>query len=150
VSPSVGQIGQTIDLAWVVTNDATHGLAATGIGPWYDRVVLSRDAVYGNADDINLGQFSHSGSVAVGATYTVAKTVTIPSNFFGDGTLFVVADAQNNVYEYTFENNNASAGKAITIQAPDLGVTGVNPVAPNATFGDTLGLDFTVRNTGTG
>ena len=73
--PPSGQIGQTIDLAWVVTNDAAHGLAATGNGPWYDRVVLSRDAVFGNADDINLGEFSHTGAVGLGASYTAAKTV---------------------------------------------------------------------------
>ncbi len=150
VSPSLGQIGQTIDLAWVVTNDATHGLAATGNGPWYDRVVLSRDNVFGNADDINLGEFVRNGAVNLGASYTVAKTVPIPSTFFGDATLFVLADARNNVYEYTFENNNASAGRAITIQAPDLSVSGVLPTSATAVFGEPVGVNFTVQNTGTG
>src|SRR5262249_2802909 len=120
VSPSTGQIGQTIDLAWQVTNASPNAVAATGAGPWSDRAVLSGDNVYGNADDISLGEFAHTGVVAVGASYTAAKTVTIPSNFYGDGYLFVVADSHNNIYEYTFEGNNASAARPIAVQAPDL------------------------------
>src|SRR5262249_11848740 len=103
VSPASGQIGQIIDLAWQVTNNAVNAVAATGTGPWSDRVVLSRDNVYGNSDDVNLGEFTHTGAVAIGASYSAAKTVAIPSNFQGDGYLFVVADSHNIVYEFTFE-----------------------------------------------
>ncbi len=150
VSPSVGQIGRTIDLAWQVTNNAATAAATTGAGPWYDRVVLSRDNIIGNVDDVNLGDFAHTGAVALGASYTAAKTVTLPSNFVGDGYLFVVADVLGNVYEYTFEGNNASTAQPLTVQAADLTVTDVRPNAANATFGETLSLDFTVLNVGTG
>jgi len=112
--------------------------------------VLSRDAVVGNADDITLGQFSHTGAVALGGSYTVAKTVTLPTSFFGDGYLFVVADSSASVYEYTFEGNNASAARPLTVLAPDLTVTDVHPNAANATFGEPVSLDFTVANSGTG
>src|SRR5262249_59413507 len=62
----------------------------------------------------------------------------------------VVADVRGNVYEYTFETNNASAARPLTVQAPDLNVTDVRPNAATAVFGEAVGLDFTVRNTGTG
>jgi hypothetical protein len=85
VSPTVGQTGQSIDLAWQVHNDAAHALAATGAGPWYDRIVLIRDNTCGNADDIMLAEFSHTGAVAVGGSYTAAKNVPLPYTYYGDG-----------------------------------------------------------------
>src|SRR5262245_3020219 len=55
-----------------------------------------------------------------------------------------------NVTHNPFKTYYAPASRPLTIQAPDLNLTDVRPNAATAVFGEAVGLDFTVRNTGTG
>jgi uncharacterized delta-60 repeat protein len=72
--------------------------------PWVDRVYLSKDNVL-DANDTLLGEFSNSGSLAVGAgidrtiTYTAPKT---PGQYY----LIGATDATNKINEGTGESNN--------------------------------------------
>ncbi len=58
--PATGRGGSALPLSWTVTNAG----AATGATSWTDRVVLSTDAVLGNADDVVLGSLVHDGALA--------------------------------------------------------------------------------------
>ena len=69
-----------IDLTWTVEN---HG---TGEGPaaeWTDRVIVSQNADFGDGDDISVGEFSHSGAIGVGASYSRDQQVTLPAGLSG-------------------------------------------------------------------
>ena len=84
-----------------------------------------------------------------GGRYTDAATVNLPANFHGDGFLFVIADRRNEVYESTFESNNASAASPIRILAPDLRVQ-AQLTTFTGVFGDTIAVDYEVSNAGNG
>ncbi|MEM9586008.1 MAG: CARDB domain-containing protein, partial [Planctomycetota bacterium] len=147
VTPSAGVLGQTIDVAWTVTNNADNANGAADDPSWYDRIILSRDATVGNGDDRVLADVRHTGPLAIGSTYTDAATVTLPNDFSGDGFLFVVADGRSNVYEFIYEDNNASQEQPITVSAPDLEVS-ASLTTFAGVFGETIPIVYTVTNTG--
>ena len=149
VTPTTGNIGQTIDLAWKVSNHIDNSIGRTSSDTWYDRIYLSRNDVVGDSDDVLLREERHDGILEVGESYTDAATVTLPNGFSGNGYLFVRADSRDQVYEFDYESNNASDVRPIQVLAPDLTVqtqlrtfTGV--------FGDTIPIDFQVTNRGDG
>ena len=151
VSPALGQIGQTIDLAWVVTNDATHGLAATGAGPWYDRVVLSRDASSGNADDVTPRRVRphrrgrrrrqlHRRQDGDRCRPPSSATATCSSSPTPQQCLRIHVREQQRLARPADHDPGPGPERRATSSRP----------RPTAVFGETVGLDFTVRNTGTG
>ncbi len=147
IAPAQGDVGRTIDVAWTVVNDAVNATGPTPATSWYDRIYLSSDNVVGS--DIQLAEIRHTGSLVVGQSYTDAETVTLPNNYFGGGFLYVITDARNDVFEFTFKGNNATAMSPIEVLAPDLQVT-AELATFSGVFGDTIPLDYTVSNAGNG
>ena len=133
-----------MNLTWTVSNT---GSVDTLASQWYDRIILSTDATYGNADDVYVGQFLHNGAVASGAGYTGSGTVTMPTGLHGGSSLFVVTDIYNHVAEFPNESNNVSAPIALGLTAPDLVVDAVTAPATGQ-FGQSLDVSWTVRNLG--
>jgi large repetitive protein len=56
-----------ITVSWTVTNQGT-GVGITD--NWVDRVILSKDGIVGNIDDVVIGNFKHSGALGVGGSYS--------------------------------------------------------------------------------
>src|SRR5262249_34931094 len=122
--PSVVGNPASATLSWTVRN---QGPVATAVNQWTDRVVLSRDAVLGNADDVRLSDVTHTGPVVPNATYNQVATVTLPSRTEGAFFLFLTTDQQNQVIEGD-ESNNPSGATPIQVvrQQPDLVVTAID------------------------
>ena len=146
ISPASAVVGQAIFVQWEVAN-TDNAWATTPVSQWYDRVVLSQDTTYGNADDRVLGQFLHEGTLNRGEGYTGSGTVTIPTEVSGPYWLFVATDATNGVYEFSYEDNNISSPLPISLSGPDLVVESVSTPA-NAQFGQPIDVTWTVRNSG--
>ncbi|MCC6232065.1 MAG: hypothetical protein IT580_05445, partial [Verrucomicrobiales bacterium] len=91
-------IGNPADLtiSWTIRN---AGAATTTTDRWVDRVVLSIDEIYGNADDVALGDFEHTGSLPAGATYSESRIVTLRANLEGRFKLLVRTDALGGVFQ---------------------------------------------------
>ncbi|MCF4969756.1 CARDB domain-containing protein, partial [Nostoc sp. CMAA1605] len=128
-----------------------QGIGDSIVTTWTDRILVSTDAILGDADDITLGEFNRTGILNPGETYSRDELVTIPFNLVGDYQLYVVTDAANRVYEASNENNNAGTVLPLTInrQTPDLTVTQIT--APTtAQSGTTITINWTVKNFGLG
>ena len=139
-----------VTVTWTVTNNGTGaGLTSS----WTDNVVLSRDSVAGNGDDIVLGRFTHDGPLAVGTSYSRTETMFAPATTSGRFTVFVIADATGVVFENGSESNNVAAAGAVLDLMPipyaDLRVTDVT-VPATALSGTPLTVTWTVRNDGIG
>ena len=93
-------IGSPVDLtvSWTVTN---NGNGAGNQGSWDDRVILSHNSSPGLGGDIVLGDFPHTGGLALNASYTTTQVVTIPAGTQGRFNLFVETNATQTVYEGT-------------------------------------------------
>src|SRR5207248_2873738 len=121
-----------IEVSWTVNN---QGTGAGRTSPWTDRILVSRNAAYGDSDDQVVADFAHSGALNVGESYSRTEHVTLPGGLSGLYHVFVVTDVANQVYEYTFENNNLKEASQLL---------GVSPVP----FGDLVVSDVVVPATG--
>ena len=111
--------------------------------------MLSRDEVYGNADDLQLANHTRQGALASGDGYDAHVTGTIPQGTSGSYHVLLRTDANSSVYEYRYESNNVLVGPGISVVAPDLRVSSVE--APqSATIGESLEVTWTVSNGGDG
>ncbi|HTI72392.1 MAG TPA: fibronectin type III domain-containing protein [Candidatus Limnocylindria bacterium] len=125
--------GQTVKYSYTVLNS---GNTPTPAPNWIDRVVLSTDPILGNADDVSLGFFPHSGVLAPGASYNATNSLVIPDGLSGDFYVVVQADAGNAINELLFEGDNTtSSGATFHVDVapyPDVSVENLVVSAPDA------------------
>jgi hypothetical protein len=121
-APASAYSGQTITINWLVTNigpGSTSTKDGTAITTWTDRVVVSPDNVYGDANDVLLTNVTHSGALNAGGAYTGAASVQLPTNLLGNYFVFVMANAAGQVYEFLDAGTNLGvAPQQIAIGPP--------------------------------
>lgn len=155
--------GQEISVNYTIRNIGTDDAGSrkdriylsrdTTLNTSQDKLIFTSDTIYGPA----AGQAtSHISRNRIGLENPpVYATARVPSNLEGLWYVFVVADYQNSVYEYTSENNNTGYDTAepgspmnILVTPPDLVVPN-QPTAPaTVATGQSFQVDFTVRNQG--
>ena len=106
-----------------------------------------------SANDTPLDHITHTGALAVDATYTGQFTVTLPQGISGDYYIFVQTDVYGQVFESTAESNNTGRTMTPTTVSlkpyPDFQVTTVTgPTAVQP--GQSATISWTVANNGTG
>jgi subtilase family serine protease len=141
-APSTLTIGQSFDLSWTVQNSGASPTTAS----WQDAVYLSNDGTL-SPDDILLTFDNRPATppLAGGASYSVQRSVAIPSTTVGAKFLILVTD-QNSQIPETDEQNNRRVIPVNVIGA-DL-VAELTDVPVAATFGIPFTLTYTVRNQG--
>ncbi len=144
-----GTFGQTLNVAWTVSNQGTGPTIAN----WTDQVWLSRDAVL-SSDDVSLGSFTSAGDtpLAGGASYERSREIMLPlSSSLGAGSyrVLVQTDYYNNEPE-TNEGNNLRASGTVTLALPALpDLTVSNVIVPaGLRSGDAADIRFTLSNQG--
>src|SRR5207245_2032043 len=138
-----------VTIGWTVTN---IGTGAGRTNDWVDAIIASSDAIAGNGDDVVLAEFTHSGAMAVGDSYSRSETIYLPAAFVGRYTLLVRADQRAVVFENGSETNNAAAPApfdVMPIPYADLRVTSVTAPATGES-GRALPVEWTVANQGIG
>ena len=148
-TPGTSASGQTVPVTFTVAN---QGSQATNAAGWSDRLVLSRDTVVGNGDDVVLGTLAHAGVLNPGDAYTVNASVRLPDGVSGDFYVLVQADVFNDVSEFLLEGDNTTASAATfrvnLADYADVRVEGLavgTPAADGATA-----VTWTTANRGTG
>lgn len=114
-SPTTGLTNESASISWTTSNS---GLA-TATDSWIDRIYISKDAVVGN--DVLAGQFSFSGPVSAGQSYSRNVPVTLPS-VPGTYWLIVETDASRTVNENSETNNFRVSATSIEV-APGYSAT---------------------------
>jgi serralysin len=137
-------LGDTLNVSYVVAN---RGASQASTGTRL-RFYLSADAIITAADTV-LGARTVE-ALGSGATSSGDIALNIPVSLApGAYRLGAIADA-NGEEEEIDESNNAFSGPAMTvIRAVDLVVTQFVPAANSVSPGQAMGIDNTVRNTGT-
>ena len=149
--PEEAFTGQPMQLNWRVEN---HGTGNTPLNqePWTDGIYLSQDQTLNTQTDRFIGSREHNNGLARDDGYTASGfSVNIPNDIAGDWYVFVLADAQNKVYEFTGENNNSNFDQRhpIHIRAtpPDLIVSSAS-ASPTGTANQQVNVNWTVQNQG--
>ena len=145
-APSAAVFGETITVSWTIQN--LGNLAASG--PWQDQIFLSNDQVLGG--DTLLFTNPGNGPLVIGANYSRSVQVMLPNDVMGSGTRYILVKTDTSgVVTESNEGNNVGASLAITMTptpAPDLVVNSVSGTPPNAVFGDSVPISWSVTNNG--
>jgi len=142
--------GQPLSIDWTVTNTG-NGPTRASETSWTDRIYLSQNGVLDPINDPLLGSFTHNGGLTPGVSYTQSQAVTLPVGISGPYTLFMVVDANNQVYQASAGTIDSQA-LPITVTLtppPDLEVSGISAPASGYTS-QLLTINWTVTNQGTG
>ncbi|MEZ4804768.1 MAG: CARDB domain-containing protein [Bacteroidia bacterium] len=142
---STGTAGQPTQISWEVEN---KGDTTTSSNSWNDKVYLSTDYIINNGD-YYLGNRTHNGNLAKGASYTDTSSFYLPSNYTGNYIVIIKTDDGNREYEHNAENNNIVSSVMTISAAPpgDLIVSSVS--APNTSMaGGQITVNYEVKNTG--
>ncbi len=159
-TPSTAFDGSAITVHYQVSN---LGAGATFPDSWADTVwlTLGKDRPNSARGDIQLGAFSHSGSLQVGQSYTNNVQVTLPAHISGQYFITVWSDASQSVYTQEFDVNlnpdapndihgdqfKATPLTVLLTPPADLQVTSVT-APPTALGGHDVTLTWTVSNKG--
>ena len=143
--PATGVIGEAVTVTWRINNVG----GATADGPWVDEVFLSPDGTFENA--VSLGRFEHVGDLPVGFA-DLSADVVLPAWTAGAYLLYIVTDADDDVYERDGEANNvAVSAVGLTLQHPDLTAAAVIlPDGSTAGSGEEIRVQWTTHNDGDG
>ncbi len=146
LGPTEGRQGQSFNLHWILANEGT----AAAVGPWTDLIYLSTDPVLSTDSDQILGSFAFFGSLAPGEQVERAQSIVFPETL-GEYYLFVVTDANGNVYEGANETNNVAMSETfpvLTAPRPDLVISNINVPTAAVLTGQTIAITYTVTNVG--
>lgn len=155
VAPEQGFAGGEINLNWRVENNGDGGTPQDQV-TWRDKIYLSEDTVFNAGTDRLIGTRERTGALAQNAGYDVTNfTLTLPNDVAGERYVFVVADGDNQVYEFDSENNNADydrqqPGSPMHIGAtpPDLIITNTIDAPVSAHTGESIPVSWHVENQG--
>lgn len=142
-----GQLGA---FGWRVQNvgtGPTTDATGTPVTAWVDRVFVSPDDVFGDADDVLLAEVPRVGGLTAGEAYTVNLTVPIPDLAPGTYTVFVTADAADAVYEHLDAGENVRSPEVPlrVVPALELVVDGVVVAGPTAMATNRAWVEFRTR-----
>ncbi len=139
-----------INVSYTVTN---NGDGVGSVTTWTDELVYSPSGVLGgnSNDNIVLATNTHTGGLAVGASYNASFSAQFPPGFSSAGTLFVVTNVGNPVWQ-----NGQTAGNVVsqplTVMPElyaDLTTSSVTASAP-AVSGGPVTIQWNVANDGLG
>ncbi|MEM2990266.1 MAG: CARDB domain-containing protein, partial [Halobacteria archaeon] len=145
-------IGDPVDItvSWSVMN---RGTGSGRVDTWTDKIVLSRDEIFGNGDDKVIATFQHEGLLPLGESYSENRIIQLPIGLEGRFKLFVKTDANDEVFEYTdtFTNIATPAHPVDIMRIPyaDL-VVDVVTSDPSGISGQTINIQWVVSNQGIG
>jgi uncharacterized delta-60 repeat protein len=155
VAPEEVFAGAQMTLNWRVEN---HG---DGVTPpdqtnWLDKVYLSQDTTLDVNTDRLVGSRPRSGALTQNEGYTVSNfNIALPNDIAGDWFVFILADGDNQVYEFSNETNNANydrqqPGSPMHIRAtpPDLVIPNSLTAPASVSTGQSLSIGWTVKNQG--
>jgi subtilase family serine protease len=155
VAPEEAFAGGQISLNWQVENDGT-GITPNDQVNWQDKIYLSQDTTFNAETDRLVGVRSRSGGLNPNESYSVSNyNITLPNDIAGDRYVFIVADGDNQVYEFNDENNNADydrvqPGSPMHINAtpPDLIISNAVDAPASAQTGQLITVNWNVQNQG--
>ncbi len=145
-APPTASNGESITIGYTVQN---QGGSSTPNIKWADRIYLSDSVGFDARKAKQIGSTDVSLSLGLDEQYTRLITVRVPTDEEGLHYLHVRTDVLNTIFEFENEDNNVTTSNPFNILAADLTVTSI-AIPPEANSGDTIRIDYTVKNVGEG
>jgi hypothetical protein len=133
---------QTVRVQWAVANEGT----GTANPSWWDRVYFSTNELWDSSDRI-LSDVYMNSALAVGTSYTNARTITLPSVAAGRYYLILRADAAGQLWESSETNNSLVI--PLDVVTADLAVSEFR-ITGGSIASNKVQFTWTVSNQGSG
>jgi len=154
--PEAAYAGDPLELNFTVKN---QGKADAFGMQWIDRIYMSVDSVWNPNRVTRLASITRSQGLTTEGSYTVEVSALIPMLSLMEQGLdstsycyvYIVTDSQNDVYEYTDEDNNITRSNAIFVTCPppvDLHMDWVRSNKNKLQTGEQLSVEWRVTNRG--
>lgn len=145
--PSTVSTGERLAVSYTVIN---QGAGNPNSSSWRDKIYLSThpDEL---VNPIELKTVTHYNGLAPNVTYTITESIALPSSLSaGVYYLYVVTDANNQVFEYIYDDNNTMRSSAsLNVIKPDLVVTQIVSES-TLTACYPASFSYTIQNIGEG
>ena len=138
--------GQSVMAGWKIVNQGTGTVINKTIT---DKIFLSQSSVFPPVNPIRIGSLSYTNLIVHGDTLQKNSAVSIPDDIAGKYYLFVIANADTNVFEnQMLANNHVTDSLYINISPyPDLVFDSIsNP--DTIVLGYSCNIHYRVKNTG--
>ncbi len=145
--PSSAYSGTSVTVNYTVQN---KGAAAISSGSWTDYIYVSSSTTFDASTATYVASVSNAASLSVNASYSIAQSITIPNAIYGNYYVYVVANANAGVTEYTntYSNTSTSNTMAVTLTPPANLVPQSITCAASANSGQSYSISWTVKNNG--
>lgn len=147
--PATGSSGNPLQVSWSVVN---QGANAPKENTWYDHVYISLiDTFDSQAIHIGSKAKQNGSNLAPFSNYNATLSPSLPNGISGLYYVYVFTDADSNVFEYTFDNNNItrSTGTVNVSLSPSTDLIVSNMNMPDTITGmSNIMVSWTVQNQG--
>ena len=151
---SSAEAGTELTLSYTATNLGT-GKVETADGKWEDRIYISASPVWGLAGSKLLNKIEVQEYVPVNDSYINSWTFELPmlggSATSGICFIYIIADAKDNIFEFTGESNNILRSDPISVTAPpgvDFNVVNATNLPDTVWSGQKVNLQWSIQNIG--
>jgi hypothetical protein len=144
--------GETDNVEWKVENQTDQNMVA--IAPWFDRVYISAQQVFNEANATVLGTLQHNENLSPGNFYSAGLPVTIPDNLEqGHYFIHVFSDFSNLVNEGNFEGSNnvdTASVYVLELAEPDLNFPIITSMPDTVSNGQSAPVQWQAENSAAG
>lgn len=124
VVPNLGASGKPIQIQYRVRNVGANSPKPSET-VWNDSIFISRSSIFNRDSCKVLGVFNtaQGDTLLPGRFYTRTGEFKVPDGISGNWFVHVISDANNRVFEFTFNSNNLASSPAISINptpSPDI------------------------------
>ncbi|HOY32570.1 MAG TPA: CARDB domain-containing protein [Bacteroidales bacterium] len=144
--PDSAEAGNNIPLNFIVKNAGAKNITGK---TWIDKVFISSIPIWDPGSSSHLRSLAASFSVAADSTYSIVSDINLPAGLAGGNHyIYVFADAEDSIFEYTAEYNNVLRSNALYIQPlPPVDLVALDIVNPDTVnSGQAVTVQWTVKN----
>ncbi|MCP4351497.1 MAG: hypothetical protein GY795_39025, partial [Desulfobacterales bacterium] len=141
--PSSVTAGERVNITFTVDNKGEASASSN-----LTEIYISGDTEFSKENDILLTSISHTDLLPSAGAFSKTANVAIPNDLSGTYYIFVITDANDEVYEHIQENNNIAQSIAFTVlpyPPTDLVVTDLN-IPGSGASGKSVDITYSVRN----
>ena len=139
--------GSTINMSYTVENRGVKKVLPSE--KWVDKIYISSEPQFKEDKAVMVGMKDKNGYLDVNDLYTETLNITVPANITTSQYIYVVTDADNDIFEYIGENNNVYQSPIINIQPYDCDLKAVSLKCNNTMqWNQVVNFEYKIKNIG--
>ncbi|MBQ4547928.1 MAG: right-handed parallel beta-helix repeat-containing protein [Bacteroidales bacterium] len=146
--PEEAMAGSPITLSYTVENRGTRATFSSEY--WVDKIYISSEPQFNENNATLLETVKRSGTIDVNSLYTMTVEVPISANIATGQYIYIMPDANDDVFEYVYENNNLYQTSLLNVVLYNCDLEATSISCPDILqWGTSVNFSYEVTNKGT-